>query len=206
VIVRLRNGLLVVTAEGGETPELLEWLGAHAGQVFRVKEIHGGSALFQSLGAEETACRVPINIGSRAPAPLDLISNFAATPLHLDGMNYGSVEGFWQSLKFPEEKDRRRIAALHGGEAKRAGDAAPASPTLVYQGEEIAVGTFSHWRLMERACRAKFNQNAAAREALLSTGERPLEHRLRRDSRNIPGVIMARIWMQIREDLRREEH
>ena len=44
----------------------------------------------------------------------------------------------------------------------------------------------------------------AAREALLSTGTRPLMHRMRRDSKTIPGVIMADIWMRLRERLRAE--
>ena len=56
---------------------------------------------------------------------------------------------------------------------------------------------------MERACRAKFEQNAEARAALLATGERPLTHIVRRDSKSIPGVVMADIWMRIREGLRR---
>ena len=37
---------------------------------------------------------------------------------------------------------------------------------------------------------------------LLSTGERPLMHRTRRDSRTIPGVVMADIWMRIRDGLK----
>jgi hypothetical protein len=55
---------------------------------------------------------------------------------------------------------------------------------------------------MEQACRAKFSQNEEARTALLATGRRPLVHRMRRDSRTIPGVIMADIWMRIRDRLR----
>jgi hypothetical protein len=54
---------------------------------------------------------------------------------------------------------------------------------------------------MDRACRAKFTQNWEARSALLATGGRPLVHRMRRDSRTIPGVIMADIWMRIRSSL-----
>jgi predicted NAD-dependent protein-ADP-ribosyltransferase YbiA (DUF1768 family) len=57
---------------------------------------------------------------------------------------------------------------------------------------------------MRLACRAKFAQNADARAALLDTNERPLTHRVRRDSRTIPGVVMADIWMRIRSELRRE--
>jgi predicted NAD-dependent protein-ADP-ribosyltransferase YbiA (DUF1768 family) len=56
---------------------------------------------------------------------------------------------------------------------------------------------------MKQACRAKFTQNAEARAALLSTGERPLTHRVRRDSATIPGVIMADIWTRIRATLAR---
>src|ERR1700734_1317152 len=74
--------------------------------------------------------------------------------------------------------------------------------TIVYDGETVRVGTWDHWQLMERACSAKFTQNADAREALLSTGQRPLIHRTRRDSRDIPGVIMCDIWMRIRRRLR----
>jgi predicted NAD-dependent protein-ADP-ribosyltransferase YbiA (DUF1768 family) len=54
---------------------------------------------------------------------------------------------------------------------------------------------------MRVACRAKFVQAAEAREALMSTGSRPLQHRTRRDSRSIPGVIMAGIWTQLREEI-----
>jgi predicted NAD-dependent protein-ADP-ribosyltransferase YbiA (DUF1768 family) len=202
VIVRLRKGLLIATAEEGEERgTLLAWLRDYAGHAFRLREIEGGSAYFQSLGPQEAACRVPINITSKSPAPLDVISNFAETPFYLDGMTYASVEGFWQALKFPHDQDRRRVAALHGGEAKRAGDAAPALPTIVYNGEEVTVGTYAHWRLMARACAAKFKQNAQARDVLLGTGERPLEHKMRRDSRTIPGVIMAEIWMRVRHEL-----
>ena len=37
--------------------------------------------------------------------------------------------------------------------------------------------------------------------ALLGTGDRPLRHRMRKDSRTIPGVIMAEIWMRLRAEL-----
>jgi hypothetical protein len=57
---------------------------------------------------------------------------------------------------------------------------------------------------MRRACEAKFTQNDDAREALLGTNDRPLTHKMRRDSRSIPGVIMAEIWMGIRARLRQQ--
>jgi predicted NAD-dependent protein-ADP-ribosyltransferase YbiA (DUF1768 family) len=201
MIVRPRDGMLIVTPEQGET--LGDWLDAHAGQVFRLQAIKGGSALLQAIGPEAEACRSPINITSQTPEPLRLISNFAHTPFGFDDKSYASIEGFWQGLKFPDEADRRRLALLHGSEARDAGYHAPESDTLMYDGENVRVGTYAHWRLMEKACRAKFAQHAAAREALLSTRNRPLVHQVRRDSRKIPGVIMAAIWMRIRERLLR---
>jgi hypothetical protein len=201
MIVRLRDGMLIVTPEEGET--LADWLDAHAGQVFRLSSIKGGSAVLQALGPEPEACRIPVNITSQAPEPLRLASNFAHTPFELDGLRYESIEGFWQGLKFPGEADRRRLAALRGSEARDAGYHALDADTFVYGGDTLRVGTYDHWRLMERACRAKFAQHAAAREALLSTCGRPLVHQVKRDSKNIPGVIMAEIWTRIRDRLRR---
>jgi predicted NAD-dependent protein-ADP-ribosyltransferase YbiA (DUF1768 family) len=203
MMVRLRDGMLVVTPEEGETPA--EWLEAHAGQVFRLHALDDGSAQLQSLGPEAEACRVPINVTSQSPEPLRLVSNFAHTPFRLDGQGYESIEGFWQGLKFPDDAERRWLASLYGPAARDAGHLAPAADTFVYGSETVRVGTWDHWQLMEKACRAKFSQHAAAREALLSTGRRPLVHVVEPDSRNIPGVVMAAIWMRIRDRLRGAE-
>lgn len=146
----------------------------------------------------------PLNITyDHAPMPLRLVSNLAETPFVLDERAYASIEGFWQGLKFPDETDRQRIAALSGPAAKRAGHAAPKSDAIAYAGKPVRVGTIDHWELMERACRAKFDQCETARDALLSTGQALLEHKVKVDSRTIPGVVMADIWMRIRGDLRR---
>jgi hypothetical protein len=117
MIVRLRDGVLVVTPQEGET--LADWLDAHAGQVFRLRAIAGGSAQLQALGVEPDACRVPINVTSRTPEPLRLVSNFAHTPFRLDGFGYESIEGFWQGLKFPDAADRR-AASPSCGDPRRA--------------------------------------------------------------------------------------
>jgi hypothetical protein len=79
----------------------------------------------------------------------------------------------------------------------------PYGSHVEYDGRMIPVGAFDHWQLMRRACRAKFEQNADARSVLLGTDERPLIHVVRPDSRTIPGVIMAEIWMSLRAQLRR---
>ena len=196
--VRLQKDLVIVSPEENEAEKLDDWLRTHAGQVFRLKNV-GDSTLFQAIGPEDEACRKPVNISSRSPMPLQLVSNFAHTPFVLDHREYASIEGFWQGLKFPQAADRLRLASLHGDEARDAGLLAPAADAFDYAGRIIRTGTFEHWQLMERACVAKFEQNPAARDALLSTGGRPITHRVEPDSRNIPGVIMAEIWLRIRD-------
>ena len=122
----------------------------------------------------------------------------------LDGLPYASTESFWQGLKFADEADRRRIAPLYGYVAKKSADACVPTEFIAYRGEQIRYATAEHWKLMERACEAKFTQDARAKAALLSTGTRPLEHTMRNDSRSIPGPIMGRIWMNVRKRLRAE--
>lgn len=200
--VRLQKDLVVVSPEETESGKLADWLRTHAGQVFRL-QYAGDGAVFQAIGPEDEACRKPINISSRSPMPLKLASNFAHTPFVLDDQEYASVEGFWQGLKFPQPADRLRLASLQGDEARDAGSLAPAADVFPYAGRRVRTGTFEHWQLMERACLAKFEQNPAARDALLSTGHRPITHRVEPDSRNIPGAIMAEIWMRIREHFRK---
>ena len=196
--VELRRNLAHLVGEGD--PAFSDWLAEHDGHVFRLKLIRG-EAYFQGLGPEAVACREPINVTSRAPLPFRLISNFAATPFTLDGRDYGSVEAFWQSLKFPDDERRREIAPLHGPKPKDLAFHAPASDVIAYEGQTIRVGTWDHWQLMERACSAKFEQHAGARDALLATGQRPIVHEMKRDSRTIPGAIMAQIWMRCRARL-----
>ncbi|HWB44296.1 MAG TPA: NADAR family protein [Hyphomicrobiaceae bacterium] len=202
----LKDGLLVlVPEEAGEEAELARWKGAHADHVFAAAANEGTGLELHSLGPRADACREPINVVSNSPDPaIRPIGNFAPTPFELDGAHYASVESFWQGLKFPEGKERRRIAALNGAHARAEGEKQGYAATVRYGESDITVGTWEHWQLMERACRAKFAQNEEARAALLATGNRPLVHIVRRDSRSIPGVIMAEIWMRIRTDLRRD--
>lgn len=204
--VRLKDGLLLVTAESDEEQsELAAWAHRAEGQVFAFSNQDPKTLKFVSRGLEADACRLPLNITSRIDDPvLRLISNLAETPFELDGRRYASVEGFWQGLKFSEQARRDQIATLSGLEARRAGAAAAALDAFDYEGSPIRTGTYDHWALMKRACHAKFTQHAAACAALLGTGERPLVHRTRLDSRTIPGAVMAEIWMKLRTKLRRD--
>ena len=69
---------------------------------------------------------------------LGLLSNFAATPFDYRGRRYASLEGLWQSMKYPEGPDdpratypgltwphgREEVMAMVAFEAKSAGDEA----------------------------------------------------------------------------------
>lgn len=201
----LKKGVIVlIPEEEDETETFAAWREATAEHVFVLRAQPRDGTVLHDLGPREEACREPLNVGYRSPDwRIKLISNFAPTPFELDGRTYASVEGFWQGLKFPDEADRRRIAALVAGEAKRAGEAAVPSETFEYEGQRFHPGTHAHWKLMERACWAKFSQNEDARSALLATGARPITHVMRRDSTTIPGAIMAQIWMRIRARLQK---
>lgn len=202
--VLLKAGQMVLIPESdSETAELTAWKAERARHVFAVQNTAGEGVALIDLGVREDACNEPFPIASFVKDPAaQLISNFAATPFTLDGREYASVESFWQGLKFAKASERRRIAALPGPQARQEGEEQGYGETVEYEGETVPVGAWGHWQLMDRACWAKFTQNEEARQALLSTGERPLVHRVRRDSRTIPGVLMAEIWMKIRRKLR----
>ena len=203
--VLLKNGLIVLIPESAdETRELEGWRARHECHVFCAGSVNRQALELHGLGERGEACREPINVVSDSADPVArMISNFSTAPFELDGQRYQSVESFWQGLKFSEESERRRLAQLDGARARAEGERKGYGPTVSYGGQEIVVGTWAHWQLMKRACRAKFTQNPEAAAALLATGGRPLTHVVRRDSTTIPGVVMAAIWTRIRKDLRK---
>jgi predicted NAD-dependent protein-ADP-ribosyltransferase YbiA (DUF1768 family) len=200
----LKQGLLVLVPEDEhEAAQLAEWKKEHEDHAFLLHRSETTALEFGNLGPRADACREPINVVSDSPDPtIRPIGNFSPAPFDLDRERYASVESFWQGLKFPEGPERKRVAEMSGPEAREAGGKRGYGITVSYQGRDIAVGAWEHWRLMRRSCEAKFDQNNEARAALLATGDRPLTHIVRHDSRAIPGVIMADIWMRIRASLR----
>ncbi len=154
---------------------------------------------------------------------LGVFSNFAATPFELDGTRFASIEGLWQSLYYPEdEKDprfaagkwprtRAEVEALSGFVAKGAGNDArkllePAGLLYVtYRGRKFDPHGSDedqkfHRELMERATRAKVEQNAAVKELLLRTGDL----KLRPDHDQGPKATAAYRYFEILEKLRAE--
>jgi predicted NAD-dependent protein-ADP-ribosyltransferase YbiA (DUF1768 family) len=199
-----RNNVLGLSAESPAEHEICALLRALDGHVFRLHAATDRGMALSPLGPEEDARRAPLNIVYGIGPRFAPISNLAHTPFVLEGEAYASVEGFWQGLKTADARHRRAIAILAGPEAKAAGDVLGQPATFDRGGAQIVAGSPEHWALMRAACTAKFEQNEIARTALLATGERWLTHRVRRDSRTIPGALMADIWMRIRARLQGE--
>jgi predicted NAD-dependent protein-ADP-ribosyltransferase YbiA (DUF1768 family) len=202
--VTLKPGFLVLAPENeAERESFCAWRESAAGHVFYFDGGTDKGGAMHDLGPREQEDREPINIVSTHVAPQwQPISNLAHTPFSMKDQTYASVEGFWQGLKFASVRDRARVAALFGNSAKRAAEDLPPCATFDYDGSTFATGGWEHRDLMLQACLAKFSQHPEARQALLSTGDRPLTHRVRQDSKTIPGVLMADIWMRVREKLR----
>lgn len=199
-----RNDVVGLSAETPEEQAICAQLGAADGHIFQLHAATARGLAFSLIGPEDDARRAPLNIVRSIEPRFAPISNLARTPFMLDGQTYASVEGFWQGLKSDDPEQRRLLATLAGAEAKGRGDPLGRPPMFDYGGATIATGSPEHWALMQKACEAKFTQHHGARRALLDTGARWLTHRIRRDSRTIPGVIMADIWMKLRDRLRDE--
>lgn len=127
---------------------------------------------------------------------LGIFSNFGATPFIIDAKKFASVEGFWQSLKYPDPDvandprfkitswpyTRKQVEMMVGSEAKAAGTLANKIYSQfglkdVNWGEHFfdyvdhAEGSQFHYALVRRALKAKLDQNPELWELLLRTGD-----------------------------------
>ncbi len=155
---------------------------------------------------------------------LGILSNFAATPFELDGKQYGSVEGFWQMMLYPEGTDderakdktvtwkytREQVAQMTGFEAKQAGTLAEENMKKLgidwcsYNGKHFPYRSATpgeHYRLIVAAMRAKLNQNPEVRRILLATGDLILKPDHHGEENPPPEWKYYEIWMQIRREL-----
>lgn len=152
---------------------------------------------------------------------LGLLSNFAATPFVFEGRSYSSLEGFWQSLKYPESpKDERfeacpswpysrfQVEGLTGVIAQRSGVAAEeimkthGIEWITYRGEKIdykGKDQDRHFDLISAATLCKVQQNKQVAEVLFRT--RGLQ--LLPDHHQSPDSPRAWRYFEIMMDLRR---
>ncbi|MCB9095987.1 MAG: NADAR family protein [Halobacteriovoraceae bacterium] len=154
---------------------------------------------------------------------LGILSNFAQTPFELDGKKYQSVEGFWQSLKYPESQGDERNSAqvkweyirseveqMTSHQAKKAGDLASENMKklginwVTYLGKKMTYRTpekGEHFQLIKRAMLAKLSQNPQVKEILLKTNDLNLLPDHHTDPKAPPAWKYYSIWMKVRQDL-----
>lgn len=156
---------------------------------------------------------------------LGLLSNFAATPFEYHGKRYASLEGFWQSMLYPEgpsdprakhpgirwKHTRDQVAAMVAFQAKAAGDLAEKNMSRMgidwvsFEGRRMPYRQpkpGEHYRLIVEATREKLRQNPRVREVLLSTGNLQLrpDHHQEKDAP--PEWRYFEIYMDLRSNAR----
>lgn len=156
---------------------------------------------------------------------LGLLSNFAPTPFVFRGKRYASLEGFWQSMKYPDGPDdprsyhtglvwphrREEVAAMIAFEAKTAGDTAEEKMEemgidwVTFEGERMRYrgedqGCF--FEIIVAAMRAKARQNLEVEEVLLATGDLVLRPDHIREENARAAWRYDEIWMKLRTEFR----
>ena len=157
---------------------------------------------------------------------LGLLSNFAATPFVFRGKRYASLEGFWQTMLYPESPGdpravfpgiewvytRERVSQLTSFEAKHAGELAEASMARMgitwvsFEGRRFEYRPErpgEHYALIVAATREKVRQNPDVRKVLLATGNLVLKPDHHEEPNARAAWRYCDILMQIRDGLRR---
>lgn len=156
---------------------------------------------------------------------LGILSNFASTPFELNRKKYASLEGFWQSMKYPENDSdprnkskawpytRHQVEHLVAFEALKAGKEAEKimkdlnikwisfnGIRMEYKGKDAP----THYKLIEAATRAKVDQNPKVKEILLSTGDLILRPDHHEDKDATPAYHYFNIYMTLRSELQKK--
>jgi predicted NAD-dependent protein-ADP-ribosyltransferase YbiA (DUF1768 family) len=159
---------------------------------------------------------------------LGILSNFAATPFTLRGVRYASLEGLWQSMKYPEGPEdarskhaglkwpytRKEVTQLVAFKAMKAGR--PAGKNMktmgidwvTFDGKQIRYkapgkeGADAHYAVILAASRAKVAQNPKVAALLLKTGDLKLLPDHRQSKTATPAYRYFKIYMKIRAELR----
>ncbi len=155
---------------------------------------------------------------------LGIFSNFAATPFELDGIKYKSLEGFWQMMKYPENKEdprytaegvtwkftRKQVAQMTAFEAKNAGKLASKNMKIMdinwvsYKGKRMDYRTQEkgdHYKLIIRAMKEKLAQNTRVKDLLFQTGDLILKPDHKQGDNPPPAWKYHEIWMNFRSQL-----
>lgn len=107
------------------------------------------------------------------------LSNFQARPFTIDAVRCGGMEGFLQGLKCPDVAQQKRICALSGIEAKRAGrkfDSWKDSQMLYFLGCSYHRSSRGYMLLVSRAYDELYMQDDTLKEHLLALGDAQIWH------------------------------
>lgn len=160
---------------------------------------------------------------------LGLLSNFAATPFTYRGKTYASVEGFWQSLLYPEDDHdprakypgvrwmhkRSEVAKMTGFEAKNAGKLAKENMKFMkidwvtFEGKKMTykpTEPSDHYNLIVAVMWEKLKQNKNVRDVLMSTGTLKLKPDHLQEDDPPAAWKYYDIWMDIRAQLQKQEN
>lgn len=118
-----------------------------------------------------------MDIGSGNGYPSSALSNFVPHPFEIDGVQYASMEGFLQSLKFASPDIQREVCQLVGKQAKYKGKNKKwwRDQTLYWQGKAYQRSSPEYQELLDRAYDA-LATNVGFCRALLATGQATLTH------------------------------
>lgn len=123
-----------------------------------------------------------LDIHSSMPGDAGILSNLYMKPFLMEGVFYGSLEGFLQSLRYQYECESVKIAMMCGVEAKMAGKARQIkNDTLYYMGEPFNRHSAWYKKLLERAFTSCFAQNESFQRAIYNTREMKLIHSIGKD-------------------------
>ena len=138
-----------------------------------------GHQLFNTFNPEDNT----LDIRSNALWPANVLSNLWEKPFVFEDVECGSMEGFLQSLKYPESEKQKTVCILYGNRAKNAGKLKDKKKAwfhkqLLYW-KDIAIPRQSqeYLDLLRKAYRACFEQNELFRIALAETKGKTLTHR-----------------------------
>lgn len=155
---------------------------------------------------------------------LGILSNFASTPFIYRGVRYPSIEGFWQSMKYPEDSEderaadpsivwpftREQVSQMTGFEAKRAGDIGSENMKklgidwVTFEKEKFdykPVMPGRHYQIIKEAMWEKLQQNIEVRNILLATKDLILKPDHLQSPKDPAAWRYFEIWMEIRTKL-----
>jgi predicted NAD-dependent protein-ADP-ribosyltransferase YbiA (DUF1768 family) len=145
----------------------------------------------------------PFNVYSRSEEEIGrLMSNFAHTPFTLDGIEYGSIEGFYVALRFLDPAKRLKLGRMYGLVVKRMGMKSRLTTTC-YRGKWFELGSDPHIALVKRALRAKLAAHPEIARAFVATAPRPIVHETGHPDRpdaEFPAPVFCRLLSELRDE------